>query len=118
MTTPKQLEKRLNKITNQGKACWIPPWVAVLPEEEIAAWKAIQHAYTGPDRSDRQSQFEREMREKYPTTMPLTFSEQMARGVKALKENEALRRSEGITKEMESEEAGRKFIAFPGRRRF
>lgn len=75
---------------------WIPSWLsAVGSVEEIAEWKAISHAYHGPDLYERRLEFARRMREKHPD-MPRTFEEELKARRKELENNPALRKTEGL----------------------
>jgi hypothetical protein len=75
----KNLEKRLEGISEPRNA-WIPPWLrAVGSQEEIAEWRAICRVRRGFDFRERESEFIHEMRKKHPN-MPLAVEEIVEEG--------------------------------------
>lgn len=91
----KNLEKRLEQISEPGNA-WIPPWLRDAgSREEVAEWRAIHQARRGRDCHERMLEFIRGMRKKYPD-MPLSFEEEMEQRRQALDNDEGMRRAEGL----------------------
>ena len=94
----KNLEKRLEQISEPGNG-WLPPWLkAVGSKEEIAEWRAINRAYRGPDRCEREREFIRVMRKKHPD-MPLAYVEELEAGAERLRKDPELARREGLRPE-------------------
>ena len=93
--SPRNLEKRVEQISEPGNA-WIPPWLrAVGSREEVAEWRAIRQARRGRDCHERMLEFIGGMRKKHPD-MPLSFEEEMEQAREALRNDEGMRRVEGL----------------------
>ena len=91
----KNLEKRVERICGVGNA-WIPSWLRTVgSREEIGEWRAIRQARRGRGCHERMLEFIRGMRKKHPD-MPLSFEEEMEQTREALRNDEGMRRAEGL----------------------